>query len=654
MVRYPDCLERLELAPGADERQVRRAYARELKRIDQQNDLAGFQYLRECYETALAWAQDEVQDEARADPQDRAQDRTDASTLAVAAGVHADAEAPVRAPALLPTQAAPPHVPPASPPAQTPPAQTPADTASSHAVPPASPPSSPQPPQQTPPAPAPPMLQALHSAPADPDQVAPARLGAAVFADFVKRIPALTVLPDRTSRDDAQRIAPWIAALREALDDPRLLHLDARVFFEGRIAALLADGWRPGHHLLLAAAIDVFGWDRERRALERLGHAGVALDAALEQRAVFQTQDIQARTQQREVLDLLRQPQLPGKRALRRRAGSLVLMMAHFPNLLPMVAPHAAAVAWRAEVTDAMIARHPPAGAGVARPWWRRPLPKGLWIFLVVSMLLRALGTVGTHDTPHPFSPPPHGWSSSDAERDRLRHPKPIYVDEPVTAERIEAIRSRIRYRPGKDVAPGEQAVRFQVVLDADGSILGLNKLQIPSDPAYAKAVEQAIRSTGPFPPKTAKSVDLGFHVDVKRRSVATPAAPTFKAPLPAPWAAAPPGRTSNAPAPKGETLTDVRMAYIRDHIQYRPAKGVADEQRVRFQVVLDADGAIVGMSAIEAPTDRAYADAVERAIRTGAPFPANTMKTFTIGFHTIVKPPLDGSPPPASPSPSQ
>lgn len=640
MVRYPDFLTRLDLAPGADERQVRRAYARELKRIDQQNDLAGFQYLRECYETALAWAQDN----ALNDPQDR----TDASTFAVAAGVHADVEAHAGAPALLPTQAAPPHVPPASPPAQSPPAPSPADT-SSYAVPPTSPPSS----EQAPAAAAPPMLRALHSAPADPDQIAPARLGAAVFADFVKRIPALTVLPDRTSRDDAQRIAPWNAALREALADPRLLHLDARVDFEGRIAALLADGWRPGHHLLLAAAIEVFGWDRERRVLERLGHAGMALDAALEQRAVFQTQDIKARMQQRDVLDLLRQPQLPGKRTLRRHAASLVLMMAHFPNLLPMVAPHAAAVAWRAEVSDAILAAHPAAGTADLRPWWRRSIGKGIRVILVISIVLRVLVAVLKYEAPHPTVPgqeAPAGWLGDVAQRERLRHPKPIYEDEPVTPERIEAIRARIRYRPGKDVAPGEQAVRFQIVLDADGSILGLNKLQIPSDPAYAAAVEQAIRSTGPFPPKTAKSVVLGFHVDVKRRSFATPPAPAFKAPLPAPWVAAPPGRTSAPPKPKGEPVSEVRMAYIRDHIQYRPAKGVADEQRARFQVVLDADGAIVGMSAIEAPTDPAYADAVERAIRAGGPFPANTMKTFTIGFHTIVKPPLDGSPPPQPP----
>jgi len=221
-----------------------------------------------------------------------------------------------------------------------------------------------------------------------------------------------------------------------------------------------------------------------------------------------------ARTQQREVPGLLRQGREPDKRTVRAHAVSVITLMNYFPTLLAIVAPREPAVAWRARITDDMLRAGGPDAGGPGRPWWKGGKSPRLAAGIAIFFLFR-LVNFAFQDTSQPQEGNPgQDFPRMEEFRQRERPPCPqeIFEDVPVTAERIEAIRRLIDYRPGKDVPPGEQAVEFEVLLDEDNTVLGMNKLKLPDDPAYAVAVEKAIRASGRFPPHTARVFRIGFH----------------------------------------------------------------------------------------------------------------------------------------------
>lgn len=350
-------LQRLGVGAEADERAVRRAYARELKLIDQEHDLDGFQALREAYDLALLRLRRPELFETAEHP--------DAGTPAAVSVDESDRVPPAGRDA-VPRAAT--DTADGQPPTQPP---SPADTAPGHDTP--------------------------ATTPSVDD---PELLAQAVFGELRAKLAALAPAQSPYAALDSE--LPWSQALRESLDDPRLDNIHARRYFEGCVAMLLAEGWRPGHEALFVAAVDVFGWDADRRRVQAYGQVGGMIDNAIDERAVFDAQDADVLADQRTLLPRLRDEAPPTERELALHTPTLELMIARFPNWLAMVASVDNIMGWRQRNGALPGWRRKLALLGQKRPaahQYYRPASSASWfnarwawgLIVVVVVLLRAI-----------------------------------------------------------------------------------------------------------------------------------------------------------------------------------------------------------------------------------------------------------------------
>jgi len=301
-IQTPPFLAHLGLTHEADEREVKRAYARQLKQIDQATDAAGFQRLREAYEASMNWV-----------AWRRHQMAQEAEQALRSDGVASDAEAPSTASnaevgevdaarrvedsshAAPPTEAT--DVQPKHDPA--------AEASTAHA----------QEQSQEPSAPTP---QAL----------------ASMLFDEHFATPCADEADARTRLD-------------RCLDDPRLIDLEARLIFEWRVAHALAEGFRPGHDALWAAAQALFHWDADHTRLRQFNRVGHVLENAINEQDFFERQDESHRYEQARIMQRLRSDQRPHDSEFARLMPVLEWMLATYPNWMWVATKAENVQAWK-------------------------------------------------------------------------------------------------------------------------------------------------------------------------------------------------------------------------------------------------------------------------------------------------------------------
>lgn len=492
-------LHRLGLDQAADERAVKRAYARELKQIDQEQDAAGFQMLRHAYEMALDWA--------RCKP----------------AGGHGEGSAGEA------LSFAPPATPPV--PVVVTPQVVPELRIRQRAAP------APQAPARD----------------ADTGD-SPAELAQAVFEDFHMACAALV------AKGRAGDGLAWRRQLQASLDDERLLNIAARAHFEFYVGRLLAKGWRSGHESLFPAARQVFGWEKDRRRLDEFGQLGAWLNQAIDECAMFEQQDGADTNAQADAILRLREAAEPGTRDLVLHAPHLRNMAERFPAWTAIIASTERIGEWiaREQALPKWRRRKVKRAASPADNsgdfnWWSL-----LFFVLVTVSMLSRCSSQSSAPPSSSFDPqrieqtrqPTTGFTlpqtaEQEAAEEAYRRAAGTLYMEPGTRKldgSPYAPQSTMPPTPAAPPKPGRRppnaaerkiisdriqfewahvhnqlyTVDFTVELDEHGAIRRLTKKTGSGLPVLDRHVEEAIRESAPFKPEISRSFGLTYQWGIK------------------------------------------------------------------------------------------------------------------------------------------
>lgn len=292
MTKLPKYLVRLSLDVDADDRAIRRAYARELKLIDPEKDPDAFHVLRESYESARKWvdakskvAIDDLDGERHAETSNE----ESSSLIAQSRNDESDFEHEKDLPTSEFNDRDLGDNPPAS------------------------------------------KGERFDGLKLTPDDFLKSQLGLITDANcaFSEFLLSFQSALHSTPTIDTKAVQ---ALLELSLDDNRLINVDARTQFEYLLAEHLVTGWQQGHHHLLEAGVKVFEWTSITKRLSSLEEPGNVISRALSEQLAFEKQTTAERLREEKLIQRMQSAEDLHDREVIAYVSAMMAILRRYPE----------------------------------------------------------------------------------------------------------------------------------------------------------------------------------------------------------------------------------------------------------------------------------------------------------------------------------